>query len=172
MLGVQVEGWNGKTIRTTRVCFSPVSGRCIIMNFPVPNVDLVAQVMPALADSSKDGQPASEEVDTWVRVSKRGGISFYRRRPHGKIVERSRELPRKALPSWAADYVASVTFQVNNLSAPIDVTVSGASFDLPTDVDVVGQEPDTELDVAWSIQGHVQACDAEAGNMGNDFKIP
>merc|ERR1712032_1130276 len=144
MLGIEVVGCNGETRRTIQVLFSPRSGRCIIMNL-MSSIDLVAQVMPELAGVSDDGQLSGVEVEAWVSVSEHGGICFHRRRSPADAVEQSGELSRRALPIWAADYLASVAFQVDALPASIDVTVTGASSELPPSM--ACHEQEFEMDV-------------------------
>merc|ERR1740129_1785788 len=144
LLVVDVVGFKGETKRIIKVCFSPCSGRCIIMNM-LSGVDLVANVMPPLASALDDEASSSQEIEVWASVSEHRDISFHRRRSPGEAVERSGELSCRSLPSWATEYLASVAFQVDALPASVDVSVSEASFGLPPNT--CCQEPSAEMDL-------------------------
>jgi len=150
LIGVEVMGTNESIGRAIRVCFSPSTGRCFIMKYPTESIVMVAQVMSALEDGEDHGE-LSQELEAWLRVTAAGGISFHRRYKTGGAVEQSGELPRSALPAWATDYCASISFLIDKLQVPTSVSVLWAALDLPPSV--ASQTPDIELDAVWSIQG-------------------
>jgi len=111
----------------TPVYFAPVSGR-VFVRFSGDPEGLVSQPLPAL-DASSAAEADLQELEAFLVVGESGCLSFGRRRP-GKDIEWSGEIEPEFLPKMAAECFASLTFQVDKLDEPAQVSIAWAG-DLP-----------------------------------------
>merc|ERR1712107_390583 len=126
--------------------FSPVSGR-VFMRFPDEHEGLVAQPMQAL--DTAPTAAALQGIEAFVLVRASGCISFGRRRDTSDSIEWSGEIGTECLPSTTVECFASLTFQVDKLEAPTQISITWAGDLPPASMELDGSLQD--FNAAWSV---------------------
>lgn len=142
MLGVELFGHNKGHRQGTYFC--PICGK-VFVRFPGEDDGLVAQAMPALKEVFTEDD--FQGVQAFVLVDASGCISFGRRRSLGHSIEWSGEIGSDCQPPQTAEYCASLTFQVDKLEAPAQITITRAG-DLPPEQQKGSLK---EFDSVWGV---------------------
>lgn len=144
LFGIEMVGVLDGFGMSLSVCFAPFSGRCFI-RYP-ENEMMVAQAMPPIEDILCDNARA------WVYVSASGGVCFWRYVESEDSMQTSGEIPRVALPYWATEYFACISFQVDKLPAPAKASVTWAADNFPVSANAPVVDIDVDFIATWSIQ--------------------
>ncbi|CAE8628740.1 unnamed protein product [Polarella glacialis] len=140
------------------VMFAPASGQCWMQ---------YAQGVPMMRTQALPPVDASEPVEAWVKVTADGGIFFLRQR-QGHPLEESGLLPHDSLPSWAAEYFATLYLWTSDLEVPVAASVIYSGEDLPKKLLSAGA-PHFEITGAWHLEGDVEEDDAHYALLDNGW---
>jgi hypothetical protein len=147
LLGIELVSVDDGQGVFTPVYFSPVSGR-VLCRFPGEHEGLVAQAMPPLSGAPNEAD--LEVVEAFALVGVSGYISFGRRRGPRDSIEWSGELRSDCLPPSTVECFPSLTFQIDKLEVPAQISITWAG-DLPP----ASVEPDRDslhhFCAVWSV---------------------
>lgn len=144
MLGIELTGIDESHRQWSYFC--PISGK-VFVRFPGQQEGMVAQAMPALDAASIHDDP--QDVQAFVLVDDSGCISFGRRWILRDSIEWSGEIRSCCQPPQTAEYCASLTFQVDKLEVPAQISITQVG-DLPLASEEHNRSTH-EFNSAWSV---------------------